>query len=136
MKNIISTLIVYGILATAFVIWSPFPAEAYRLELLMYLYLLLAAGLVSIGYFRFGGRYVLPKWKRNGKIIAYMLLSYIALVGLGHWALIYIIGSQGIGFIFHIYACRKYDIDWRTIEPRERYIALMEKWGRGDFTPL
>lgn len=111
----------------------------------MYLYLVLAAVIITIGYYRFGGLYVLPKWKRNGKLIAYMLFSYLALVWFGHWALVYIVGNQGIGYVFHVLICRKYDIDWRTYEPdidwrtyepKERYIALMEKWGRGDFSEL
>lgn len=133
--TIFYTLAIYGTVGAAFLLWSPFPAEAYQIAPAIYLYLLLALVLWTIGLW-FGGRFVKPRWNLIGKLIRYILVSYLLLVWLGHWALIYIVIDPLIGLVFHIYICKKYDINWRTIEPRERYLALMEKWGRGDFSPL
>jgi hypothetical protein len=37
-----------------------------------------------------------------------------------------------MGFIFHLKICKKHGINWISCEPREKYIALQEKWAKGE----
>ena len=98
-----------------------------------YLYLLLAVLIWFLGYFH-TGRFVRPKWKIPGKFIFYIAVSYGLAYWFEHWSLIFIIGHPLIGLIFHIRACRKNDINWVNCEPRDKYIELQEKWGKGEIS--
>lgn len=104
------------------------------METYQYAYLGLALVNWSLGYHFFGGRFVRPKWKRPGKLIAYLVISWGLLIWIGHFALIFIVGHQLLGAIGHFTICKKNGIDWRTCQPEEKYIALTEKWARGDFS--
>ena len=79
------------------------------------------------------GKLVRPKWKIPGKFIFYVAISWALTHWLGHWALIFILGHPLLGFIFHIVVCKKHHIDWRTCQPRDKYLALQTKWSKGDF---
>lgn len=95
-------------------------------------YLALAAALSVFGYFH-TGRVVRPKWKLWGKLARYLLLTGALAHFFGAWSLVYIFGDFGLGLAFHTWVCRKHDIDWWTLAPEERYVALTEKWARGEF---
>jgi hypothetical protein len=64
----------------------------------------------------------------------YMTVSYILLIWVRHYALIFIIGHQALGGLGHYMICRKYGIDFWTCRHEEKYQALTEKWARGDFS--
>ena len=87
-----------------------------------------------VGYRWFGGRFVRPRWKIVGKAAAALTLAYFAMVWLGPWGLALPVAHQAIGMAGHVVICQRHGIDWRTCEPQERYIALQEKWARGDFS--
>lgn len=90
------------------------------------------AGLIwLLGYRFFGGRFIRPRWKAVGKGIAFLTLSYLLLIWIDLWAWPLILTHQAVGITGHIVICRRYGINWVTIEPRQKYIALMEKWGGG-----
>lgn len=104
------------------------------MELYHSFYLALALVIWCVGYVFFGGRFVRPKWKQPGKLLAYLAISWGLLLWVGHYALIFIVGHQAIGAIGHYRICKKHGIDWRTCQPEEKYLALTEKWARGDFS--
>jgi len=79
------------------------------------------------------GKYIKPKWKIFGKLVFYLALSNLLIAWFGYYSLIFIIGHQLIGFIFHLKICKKYRIDWISCEPREKYLTLQEKWAKGEF---
>ncbi|MFO7524975.1 MAG: hypothetical protein R6W68_05940 [Ignavibacteriaceae bacterium] len=106
------------------------------MEPYQYLYLILAITVWLIGYRYFGGRFIRPKWKKAGKLIGYLAISFLLLLWLGHYALIFIIGHQLLGGLGHFIICKKNDIDWVTCQPEEKYIALTEKWAKGNFSKL
>lgn len=87
------------------------------------------------GYFH-TARFVRPKWKIPGKFIFYVGISFALTHWVGHWSLIFILGQPLIGMIFHIKVCKENDIDWKTCEPRRKYLKLQEKWAKGDFTRM
>lgn len=136
MKSFLLSIAIYGAIVLAYLYWSPLSLESYRPDIVKLGYLAIGLALWAVAFLRFGGRYVKPRWKLVGKLIRYIIVSYILLTWFGHWAVLYILIDPLIGLTFHIYICRQHDINWRTVEPRERYIALMEKFGKGDFTPL
>lgn len=97
--------------------------------------LLVVAAVIWFAGYRFaGGRFVRPQWKKPGKFLFYMLVSWGLLAWVGSYALFFIVGHQALGFAGHLYICRQHDIDWRTCEPEERYLALTKRWARGEFS--
>ena len=96
-------------------------------------YFLIATVIWLLGYFH-NGRFVRPKWKIPGKFIFYIGVSLALAHWFGRWALVFLIGHPLIGLLFHIRICWKYQIDWLSCEPREKYLALQEKWASGDFS--
>jgi len=95
-------------------------------------YLLLALALWIAGY-RHTGRFVRPRWKQAGKLAFYLGVSALLIYWIGPYSLIFIIGHPLIGLIFHLRVCEQHGIDWRNCQPWEKYLALQEKWARGDF---
>ena len=95
-----------------------------------FLYLLIAIGIWILVYLH-TGRFVRPKWKRAGKFIFYVGVSFGLAIWIGHFSLLFIIGHPLLGLFFHIRACKKYSIDWLKCEPREEYLKLQEKWASG-----
>lgn len=127
------TLIFYGALLTALIIWSPWGKKGENLETFHFYYLLLAA-IIWISSFRFfGGRFVRPKWKQPGKFIAYITISFVLLTMVGHYALIFIFGHQAMGGFGHYMICRKHNIDFWTCKPEDKYLEVTEKWAKGNF---
>ncbi len=94
-------------------------------------YVALATALAALGYVH-TGRVVRPKWKLPWKIGRYLLISGVLAYFLGPWSLIYIFGDVLIGLVFHTWVCRTYDINWWTLAPEDRYVALTEKLARGE----
>ncbi len=94
---------------------------------------LLALCLWVPGYFH-TGRFVRPRWKISGKFIFYMSISFALAYWFGYYSLIFILGQPLLGLVFHIKVCKKHQINWLTCEPKEKYLALQEKWAKGDFT--
>ena len=90
------------------------------------------AALWLMGYRWFGGRFVRPRWKITGKAVTALSIAYLAMVWLGPWGLAIPVAHQASGMIGHVVICQRHGIDWRTCEPQESYIALQEKWARGD----
>ena len=128
------TILIYALVGLAAMLLFQFTELQVNTEPYQFYYLGLALLIWLFGYQFAGGRFVLPKWKRPGKLIAYLFFSWLLLQWIGHYALIFIIGHQLIGIIGHVLICRKHDINWRTCQPEEKYRALMEKWARGDFS--
>ncbi|MEM8896768.1 MAG: hypothetical protein AAGC85_01625 [Bacteroidota bacterium] len=96
-------------------------------------YLLLALLIWGLGYLH-SGRFVQPRWKIPGKFFFYVSVSAVLAWYLGAYSLFFIILHPLIGLIFHIRTCEKNGIKWLSCEPREKYLALQEKWARGDFS--
>lgn len=96
-------------------------------------YSVLAIIIWFIGYFH-TGRFVRPKWKIPGKFIFYIGISVALVHWFVHWSLLFIIGHQLIGLVFHVQVCKKHQINWLTCRPREKYLELQEKWAKGDFS--
>lgn len=91
----------------------------------------LALALWLFGFVVFGGRFVRPRWKAVGKGIAFLTISYFLFIWIGTWAWLALGLHQGIGMVGHLMICRQNEINWITVEPRDKYIALMEKWATG-----
>lgn len=98
----------------------------------LYLYSLLATTVWILGYLH-TGRFVRPRWKIPGKFVFYVGMSALLTYWIGHFSLLFIIGHPLTGLIFHIRVCKKHQINWKTCEPKEKYLALQEKWAKGDF---
>lgn len=96
------------------------------------LYLLLATLIWLLGYLH-NGKFVRPKWKIPGKFLFYLGISAALVHWWEHWSLVFIIGHPLLGFLFHLKVCRNHDIHWLTCTPQDQYIALQEKWAKGDF---
>lgn len=96
-------------------------------------YSVLAVIIWFAGYLH-NGKFVRPKWKIPGKFIFYVGVSFALTYWFTHWSLLFIIGHPLIGFIFHIKVCATHNINWKTCEPREKYLKLQEKWAKGDFS--
>lgn len=97
-----------------------------------YEYLLIALIIWFAGYFH-TGKYVRPKWKITGKFIFYIVVSVLLIYWIDHYSLFFIVGHQLIGLIFHLIVCKKHNINWINCEPKDKYIALQEKWAKGEF---
>lgn len=130
--KLVPTLLIYGVLLSGLVLWSPWGRNGENIETFHFYYLLLAAIIWGVSFRFFGGRFVRPKWKQAGKFIAYMTISFVVLTWIGHFALIFIIGHQALGGIGHYMICRKHEIDFWTCEPEERYLEVTEKWAKGE----
>jgi hypothetical protein len=128
-----TTLIIYGILLTALIIWQPWGENGANIKTFHFFYLLLAALIWVFSFRFFGGRFVRPKWKQAGKFNAYMMISFVLLLLVGHYALIFIVGHQALGGIGHYMICRKHHIDFWTCKPEEKYLEVTGKWANGDF---
>lgn len=96
-------------------------------------YTILAVMIWFIGFFH-NGKFVRPKWKIPGKFIFYVGVSFLLTHWFNHYALFFIVGHPLIGFMFHLKICKKHDINWISCEPKEKYLALQEKWAKGDFS--
>lgn len=120
------------ILTAVALLWNRVPT--FRPDAALMVDLGWAAALLSVGFLFFGGRFVKPTWKLYGKMFAFMTLSYFLFIWLGNWAWPWLILHQGIGWVFHIIICNRYGINWVAIEPRQKYLTLIEKYGRGDFS--
>ena len=131
--NVLSTLLLYAALLIALMLWSPWGEDFENVRQYHFYYLLAAAVIWLLGFKLFGGRFIRPKWKIPGKLIGYMMLSFIALILFGHYALIFIIGHQAIGGVGHYLICKNNNIDFWTCEPESKYLAVTEKWAKGSF---
>ena len=98
-----------------------------------WIYIALAVVLWVLGALH-TGRIVRPKWKLWGKLVRYVLVSGVLAFWVGPWSLIYIFGDVAVGLAFHTWVCMRHDLNWWTLAPEERYVALTEKWARGDFS--
>lgn len=96
----------------------------------MIFHLLLALIIWFGGFFVFG-KFIAPRWKVAGKFIAYFAITILLSFYTGHWALIWIIGHQFLGWAGHIWWCRKHGINWITCEPRQKYLEL-RPWAEWD----
>ncbi len=130
------TLFIYTLIIAVLVIWAPWGANGENIEVFHFYYLGLAAVIWGVSYRLFGGRFIRPQWKKVGKFIGYMTASFILLILVGHFALIFIIGHQASGGVGHYMICKKHDIDFWTCQPEEKYLELTEKWAKGDFGKL
>ena len=132
--KLVLTFIGYAALLAALILWCPWGANGENIKTFHFYYLLLAAVIWLFGFRFFGGRFIRPKWKQPGKFIAYMAISFVLLILIGHYALIFIIGHQALGGIWHYKICKKHGIDFWTSQPEAKYLKLTEKWAEGNFT--
>ena len=130
----IRTVAFYSLLVLITAMIFVFTDIELKIESYYYYYLLLAVIIWLLSYHFFGGRFIRPQWKKAGKFIAYMFISFVLLIFVGRYAIIFILGHQLLGGVGHFIICKKHGIDWRTCQPEEKYIALTEKWAKGDFT--
>lgn len=126
-------IILFGLSFTVLVIWSPWGYNAVHFKIYHTYYLIAAVLIWAFSYRYFGGRFVRPKWKLAGKFIAYLMISFVLLLKVGHYALIFIIGHQALGGVGHYYICKKYNIDFWTCQPEEKYLEVTQKWASGNF---
>ncbi|MCI5056214.1 MAG: hypothetical protein MRY83_08900 [Flavobacteriales bacterium] len=131
--NIITTILFYGALLTGLILWAPWGDNGENIRPYHFYYLLLACIIWGFSYKYFGGRFVRPKWKIPGKLIGYLIISFILLILIDHYALLFIIGHQALGGIGHYVICKKHDINFWTCEPEAKYLELTEKWAKGNF---
>jgi len=89
----------------------------------------LAAALQAFLYLLFG-KYVEPRWKVLPLIACYFLITWILAARFEWWSLVWIIGHPALGLFAHASWCANHEIDWRTCEPLDRYLALLP-WGIG-----
>jgi hypothetical protein len=129
-----STFVFYAFMVIATVLFFFISKTELKIETYHFYYLILAVIIWFLSYHFFGGRFIRPHWKKAGKFFAYISISFVLLAIIGHYALIFIIGHQLLGGVGHFMICKKHGIDWRTCQPEEKYIALTEKWARGDFS--
>lgn len=101
------------------------------MDMIQYSYILLATLIWTAGYFH-TGKFVRPRWKQPGKFLFYVIVSGALVYGFKHYGLLFIVGHPLLGLIFHIKVCRKHQINWKTCEPKAQYLALQEKWARGE----
>lgn len=132
-KDIIFTIVLYGTGLIGLLIWAPWGANFEHVADEHLYYLLLALVVWLLGFRYFGGRFIRPKWKIPGKFIGYMTISFILLIYLGHYALFFILGHQGLGGVGHYFICKHHNIDFWTCEPEAKYLEVTERWARGEF---
>ena len=131
--NIIATIILYGIILTGLIIWKPWGDDGENLKFHHIYYLTAAVVTWLFSYRYFGGRFVRPKWKQTGKLIAYLLITFVLLLLVDHYAIIFIIGHQALGGIAHYLICKKHNINFWTCKPEEKYLEVTERWASGNF---
>jgi hypothetical protein len=102
---------------TALILWSPWGKNGENIETFHFYYLLLAALIWVVSFRFFGGRFVRPKWKQAGKLIAYMTISFVFLTWVGHYAVIIIVGHQALGGLGHYLICKKHGITFGPANP-------------------
>lgn len=90
----------------------------------------MAVALQAFLYLLFG-RYVEPRWRMLPLVACYFLITWILANSFGWWSLLWIVGHPALGLFAHASWCRNHGIDWRTCEPRERYLELLP-WGIGE----
>lgn len=130
---IIYAIVIYSILGFLMFMAFYLTGKEFKLETYQFFYIGAAALIWGAGFMICGGKHIRPKWKQSGKLISYLIFTTILLIWVGHYAVIFIIGHQMIGWVFYYKICKEHGIDWKTCEPADKYLALMEKWGRGDF---
>jgi hypothetical protein len=93
------------------------------MEPTLVLQLTLAAFLQGLLYLLFG-RHMASPGRLYGKMAYYMLLTWILASAFGWWSLVWILGHPALDVAAHAFWCRNNGIDWRTCEPREKYLRL------------
>ena len=91
----------------------------------------IAALVVWLAGFAVFGRFIAPRWKVWGKLGFYLGVTIVLSMMVGYWALLWVLGHQGLGVAGHVWWCRTNGIHWVTCQPRERYLAL-RPWAAGD----
>lgn len=127
------TLVIYGTLSILVFLAFYYADQELIFKTYQIYYLLAAVVIWCVGFMICGGRFIRPKWKQSGKLIFYLIVTTLLLAWVGHYAIFFIIGHQMIGWATHYAICKKHNINWLTCEPQDKYLALMEKWSRGDF---
>lgn len=102
------------------------------MEFYHFVYIILTLIIWSISYLH-TGKYVKPKWKQFGKFIFYITVSIILIFWVKHYSLIFIIGHQLLGLLFHIKVCKQNGINWINCKPTEEYLKLHKLWAQGKF---
>jgi len=92
---------------------------------------LVAALLIWMAGFAVFGRFIAPRWKVWGKLAFFLLVTGALSLWLGLWALVWVVGHQGLGLLGHAWWCGKHGIDWLTCQPRDRYLEL-RPWAAAD----
>lgn len=97
----------------------------------MFFDLFIASAATALGCMLFGQfEQPLPKWRRVRKLG--IILGGTALLAkpFGHKSLLFIGGLAAAGGSYHVWWCRKHDIDPLTAEPYDRYVKLVrEEYG-------
>jgi ABC-type transport system involved in multi-copper enzyme maturation permease subunit len=127
-----NSFVLYGLIGLAIFIFTPMTISDLAIETYYYFYLLLAFVIWCLFYHFFGGRFIRPNWKKPGKLTLYLIISWWLLAWIGHYALVFIILHPISGAMGHCFICKKYDINWRTCQPEKKYIALTERWAKGN----
>ena len=128
--KLLATFLLYGVLLAALIVWSPWGKNGEHIEVFHFYYLLLAVIIWGLSYRFFGGRFVRPKWKQAGKLVAFLILSFVLLTLVGHYALIFIVGHQALGGIGHYMICKQHNINFWTCQPEEKYLEVTERWAK------
>jgi len=79
-KEIALRIGIYATLLTIIVIWSPWGKQGANIKTTHLYFLLLATIIWILGYSLLGGRFIRPKWKQFGKLIAYLIISLLLLI--------------------------------------------------------
>lgn len=71
-----------------------------------------------------------PKWRRLSKWAAYFGMTALIRRKPGRpWTFAWILGWPALGFVFHLWWCRRNGINPLTAEPKDRYYEL-RGWSR------
>jgi hypothetical protein len=130
--NVIITIAFYCLLVTGLIIWAPWGDNGENFEFYHIYYLMAAVFIWLFSYHFFDGRFVRPKSKQIGKLVAYLVITFVLSQLVGHFAIIFIVGHQALGGIGHYYICKKHNIDFWTCQPEEKYIEVTERWAKGN----
>ncbi len=68
-----------------------------------------------------------PPWKRYGKLAFSVIAASLLSFAVGWWALVFVVGHPLIGFVGHIWWCRKHGFNWMSVNP-EAYRASQQAW--------